>query len=59
MNYNEFIKSVDEKLLSMSEREKEKWIHNMARTTRILNVDVVKLKNDFLKFTKKLPPLRW
>lgn len=32
MNYNEFIKSVDEKLGTMDEREKEKWIHNLART---------------------------
>ncbi|WP_411680054.1 hypothetical protein [Clostridium thailandense] len=32
MNYNEFIKAVDEKLSTMSESEKEKWIHNLART---------------------------
>lgn len=32
MNYNEFIKAVDEKLATMDEREKEKWIHNLART---------------------------
>ncbi|QUH25718.1 hypothetical protein [Serpentinicella alkaliphila] len=32
MNYNEFMKSVDEKLSSMSEMEKAEWIHNMART---------------------------
>ncbi len=32
MNYNEFIKAVDEKLASMPESEKEKWIHNLART---------------------------
>lgn len=32
MNYNEFIKAVDEKLATMSESDKEKWIHNLART---------------------------
>lgn len=32
MNYNEFIKAVDEKLSTMPESEKEKWIHNLART---------------------------
>lgn len=32
MNYNEFIKAVDKKLATMDEREKEKWIHNLART---------------------------
>lgn len=32
MNYIEFIKSVDEKLTTMSEIEKEIWIHNLART---------------------------
>ena len=32
MNYNEFIKSVDEKLAAMSDTEKQKWIHNLART---------------------------
>lgn len=32
MNYNEFIKEVDEKLANMPESEKEKWIHNLART---------------------------
>lgn len=32
MNYNEFIKAVDEKLATMSNSEKEKWIHNLART---------------------------
>ena len=32
MNYNEFIKAVDEKLATMSDSEKEKWIHNLART---------------------------
>lgn len=32
MNYNEFIKSVDEKLAGMSDCDKEKWIHNLART---------------------------
>jgi hypothetical protein len=32
MNYNEFIKSVDVKLATMSDSEKEKWIHNLART---------------------------
>lgn len=31
MNYNEFIKEVDEKVAIMTEREKEKWIHNLAR----------------------------
>lgn len=34
MNYNEFMKSVDKKLSVMSETEKTKWIHNMARTTK-------------------------
>ena len=34
MNYNKFIKAVDEKLVTMSEREKEKWIHNLARTIK-------------------------
>jgi hypothetical protein len=34
MNYNEFIKEVDEKLSTMSESEKEKWIHNLARTIK-------------------------
>lgn len=32
MNYNEFIKAVDEKLATMPESEKEKYIHNLART---------------------------
>lgn len=32
MNYNEFIKSVDKKLATMADSEKEKWIHNLART---------------------------
>lgn len=32
MNYNEFIKAVDEKLATMPESEKKKWIHNLART---------------------------
>lgn len=32
MNYNEFIKSEDVKLATMSDSEKEKWIHNLART---------------------------
>lgn len=31
MNYNEFMKSVDEKLATMSEKEKTKWIYNIAR----------------------------
>lgn len=34
MNYNEFMKAVDEKLLAMSEMEKTEWIHNMARITK-------------------------
>lgn len=34
MNYNEFIKAVDEKLATMNKREKEKWIHNLARTIK-------------------------
>lgn len=34
MNYNEFMKAIDEKLLSMSELEKTEWIHNMARITK-------------------------
>lgn len=34
MNYNEFMKAVDKKLSVMSEMEKAKWIHNMARTTK-------------------------
>ena len=33
MNYNEFIKAVDEKLSTMSEVDKSNWIHNIARTT--------------------------
>ena len=32
MNYNNFIKVVDEKLATMSDNEKDKWIHNLART---------------------------
>lgn len=32
MNYNNFIKVVDEKLATMSDNEKYKWIHNLART---------------------------
>lgn len=32
MNYNDFIKAVDEKLTTMSDNEKDKWIHNLART---------------------------
>lgn len=31
MNYSEFIKVVDKKLAIMSDSEKEKWIHNLAR----------------------------
>lgn len=34
MNYNEFIKAIDEKLAAMSNNEKEKWIHNLARTIK-------------------------
>lgn len=34
MNYNEFLKAVDEKLSIMTEKEKNQWIHNMARTTK-------------------------
>ena len=34
MNYNEFMKAVDEKLSAMSEVEKTEWIHNVARTTK-------------------------
>lgn len=32
MNYHEFMKAVDKKLLTMSEAEKSRWIHNWART---------------------------
>ncbi|WP_157998401.1 hypothetical protein [Desulfosporosinus sp. OT] len=32
MNYHEFMKAVDKKLLTMSEAEKSRWIHNRART---------------------------
>lgn len=32
MNYNEFIKEMDEKLATMTESEKEKWIHKLGRT---------------------------
>ncbi|MFT9493945.1 hypothetical protein [Anaerosolibacter sp.] len=35
MNYNEFMKAVDEKLSIMSEVEKTEWIHNIARTTNV------------------------
>jgi len=34
VNYNEFLKAVDEKLSIMTETEKNQWIHNMARTTK-------------------------
>lgn len=34
VNYNEFLKAVDEKLAIMSQTEKNQWIHNMARTTK-------------------------
>ncbi|KAB3527456.1 hypothetical protein F8153_12175 [Alkaliphilus serpentinus] len=34
MNFNEFMKEVEEKLSAMSEMEKTEWIHNMARTTK-------------------------
>jgi len=34
MNYNEFMKAVEEKLSNMSEEEKIKWIYNKARTTK-------------------------
>ncbi|HZK70963.1 MAG TPA: hypothetical protein VFD03_05510, partial [Clostridia bacterium] len=34
MNYAEFMKVVDEKLSDMSEVEKTKWIHNIARTIK-------------------------
>ena len=34
MNYNEFMKAVEEKLSNMSEEEKTKWIYNKARTTK-------------------------
>ncbi len=43
MNYNEFIKSVNEKLATMSEKEKTKWIYNIARTAS--EHDRVKLLN--------------
>lgn len=36
MNYNNFIKEVDEKLATMSDNEKYKWIHNLARTIQEL-----------------------
>lgn len=32
MNYNNFMKEVDEKLATMSDNEKYKWIHNLVRT---------------------------
>ena len=34
MNYNEFMKAVEEKLSNMSEEEKTKWIYNKARTAK-------------------------
>lgn len=34
MNYNEFMKAVEERLYIMSEKEKTKWIHNIARTAK-------------------------
>lgn len=34
MNYNEFIKIIDEKLAAMSNNEKGKWIHDLARTIK-------------------------
>lgn len=34
MNYNEFMKEVEEKLSIMSEEEKTKWIYNKARTAK-------------------------
>lgn len=34
MNYNEFLKAVDEKLSIMSETKKNQWIHDLARTTK-------------------------
>ncbi len=34
MNYNEFMKTVDKKLSAMSEKEKTRWIRNIARITK-------------------------
>jgi len=34
VNYNEFLKAVDEKLSTMSETKKNQWIHNLARTIK-------------------------
>ncbi len=34
MNYNEFMKAVEEKLSNMSEEERTKWIYNKARTAK-------------------------
>lgn len=34
MNYKEFMKTIEEKLLIMSEKEKTIWIYNMARTVK-------------------------
>ncbi|MEW9124628.1 MAG: hypothetical protein AB2421_18100 [Thermotaleaceae bacterium] len=51
MNYNEFMKAVDEKLSAMSEVEKTEWIHNMARTTngnqRIMFLNSLTKKQDY------------
>lgn len=51
MNYNEFMKAVDEKLSAMSEVEKTEWIHNMARTTnankRIIFLNSLTKKQDY------------
>lgn len=34
MNYKKFMEAVKEKLSIMSEKEKTKWIHNIARTAK-------------------------
>jgi len=55
VNYNEFLKAVDEKLTIMSETKKSQWIHNMARITkeneRIAFLNSLQEKQDYCSVT--------